>query len=56
MKDFYEVYEALVDNGYFTEEELSLLTNINGNTLETLEDAIYCRYGFRSYEQMTEAE
>lgn len=51
-----ELYEILVYEGYFTNEELKLLTNINGLSIETLNDAIYARYGYRDYEQMKESE
>ena len=51
-----ELYEILVYEGYFTNEELKLLININGLSIETLNDAIYARYGYRDYEQMKESE
>lgn len=51
-----EIYNNLIDNGYFTEKELELITNINGFNLETLNDAIYTRYGYRDYEQLTQEE
>lgn len=54
MKKVNEVWDLLVDNDYFTVEELQLLTNINGYNLETLNDAIYARYGYRDLEQMLE--
>lgn len=47
-----ELYDVLVDHGYFTDEELRLLTNINGFNIETLNDAIFARYGYRDYNQM----
>lgn len=50
--DFNTLFGKLVDEGYFTYDELCLVTNINGNTIEALNDCIYCRYGYRSYEQM----
>jgi hypothetical protein len=50
--DVNELYETLIDEEYFTEAELNLITNINGYNLETLNDCIYARYGFRTYEQM----
>lgn len=53
-KDFQEVYDYLLDNDIFTEKELELVTNINGNSIETLNDMIYARYGFRDLEQMLE--
>ena len=52
MTEVNELYDVLVDEGYFTDEELRLLTNINGNSIETLNDAIFSRYGYRDYEQM----
>ena len=54
--DVIYVWERLVDAGYFTDAELELITNINGYTMETLNDCIYARYGYRSLEQMEESE
>jgi hypothetical protein len=51
-----DVWGLLIDGGYFTDDELQLITNINGYTIETLNDCIYARYGFRSYEQMTDGD
>ena len=51
-----ELFNTLIDEALFTEEELQLLTNINGYNMETLNDAIYARYGYRDYEQMKESE
>lgn len=54
-KDFNDVnvlWDELIENELFTYEELKLLTNINGFSIETLNDAIYSRYGYRDYEQM----
>lgn len=51
-----EVYEFLIDNNYFTQEELDLTTNINGFNIETLNDCLYARYGYRSLSQMLEEE
>jgi hypothetical protein len=51
-----ELYEILLDNELFTNEELRLLTNINGLSIETLNDAIYARYGYRDFEQMMESD
>lgn len=56
MKDVNELFEKLIDEGYFTEAELQLVTSINGYSIETLNDCIYCRYGYRSYEQMKGSE
>lgn len=50
------VWDKLVDMGLFTDRELELITNINGYNIETLNDAIYSRYGYRSLEQMLEEQ
>ena len=49
-----ELFNTLIDEELFTEAELQLLTNINGYNIETLNDAIYARYGYRDYNQMME--
>ena len=46
----------LLDNGIATDEELSLITSINGLTIETLNDVLYYRTGYRDREQMEEGE
>lgn len=43
--DVYDLYEQLVELGLFTHKELKLLTRINGYNIETLNNAIYARYG-----------
>ena len=54
FKDVNELWDELLECDLFTEEELRLLTNINGYSLETLNDAIFARYGHRDLEQMME--
>lgn len=46
-----DIYQLLIDLGMFTRGELDLLTYVNGFNFDTLEDALYCRYGYRSIEQ-----
>lgn len=41
----------LVNAGIATEEELMLIVSINGYTVETLDDVLYVRTGYRSWEQ-----
>ena len=50
MKQFDEIYNYLTDNQFFTDEELILLCCINGHSVDTLNSAIYARYGFRNIE------
>ena len=47
-----ELWAELVERDLFTDKELQLVTNINGFSIETLNDALYSRYGYRDYEQM----
>jgi len=54
-KDFNDVnvlWNELLEQELFTYDELRLLTNINGYSVETLNDALYSRYGYRDYDQM----
>ena len=51
-----ELYTALIVGEFFTEAELQLITAINGWNIETLNAAIYARYGVRDFEQLTEGE
>lgn len=39
-----------------TENELQLITDINGYNLEALEDVLYCRTWYRSRDQYEESE
>lgn len=54
MKQFDEIYNFLTESQFFTDDELNLLCCINGHTVETLNDAIYARYGFRNIEGLLE--
>lgn len=53
MKNYLDnLWETLVDYSIATEEELQLVTSINGYSKETLNDILYCRTGYRSFDQM----
>lgn len=47
-----ELWDALVEGDLFTGEELRIITDINGYTVETLNKAIFARYGYQDYYQM----
>ena len=53
-KETEELWDYLEGNGIATEEELRLVTSINGQNLESLESVLYCRTGNRSLEQIKE--
>lgn len=46
----------LIEYGIATKEEIILVTKINGYTGETLNDILYVRTGYRSFEQIQEEE
>ena len=49
-----EFFDFLVEYGIATEEEVRLVTSINGYNEETLNDILYVRTGKRSVEQFLE--
>ena len=54
-----ELFELLIDLNLFTEQELQLVTCINGFSMETLSDCLFCRYGYDAeqfLEEMQEEE
>lgn len=50
------VYEAIIEFGIATEEEVDLVTDINGYNVDTLNDIIYARTGYHDLEQFLEDE
>lgn len=50
------LYNELVDRELFTSAELILAISLNGFTVETLNNCLFVRYGYRSLEQMLEEE
>ena len=51
--DIAKLWDLIVEYGVATEEELQLITSINGYSLEALIDVIYARTGY-SIEQFLE--
>jgi len=49
-------FDNLTEYGIATAEEIQLVTNINGYTTEQLDNILYARTGYRSWEQFIEAE
>lgn len=49
-------WDWLLDMGIATEKELQLVTDINGYSIETLNDVLYARTGYRDKEQLEEEE
>lgn len=55
-KTIENTWDNLVNYGIATEEELQLITDINGYNLEALNDVIYARTGYHDWEQYEESE
>ena len=51
-----ELYDYLIDCNIATEQEICLVTSINGYNIESLESILYSRTGYRSLEQIKEME
>ena len=56
MEKIYEMWEWLVEMGIATDEELRLVTDICGYNMQTLNDVLYARTGYRDREQYEDAE
>ena len=55
-KELNELWENLVEYGIATEEELQLVTDINGYSIDTLNSVLYARTTYHNWEQFTEFE
>lgn len=51
-----KMWMDLVQNFIATDEELELVTSINGLNMEALNDVLYVRTGYRDWEQYMESE
>lgn len=50
------MYDYLVYNGIATDEEIKLVTQINGDNIDTYESILYARTGYRNFEQLEEED
>ena len=55
-KGLNEIWNWILEMGIATEEELVLITNINGFNGESLNSVIYCRTAYHDMEQYIECE
>ena len=51
-----ELFERIINDGIATESEVNLVTDIVGYSIETLNQIIYVRTGYRNIEQYEESE
>ena len=54
--DIQSTWDYLVEAGIATEQELDLITDINGYNMESLNDVIYARTAFHDVEQLQEKD
>ncbi len=47
-------WDQIIERSIATEEELHLITDINGYNMESLNDVIYARTGYHYIDQMNE--
>lgn len=53
-KQLNEVWDLIITYGIATDDEIRLVTNINGYNMEALNDIIYARTGYRDIDQVIE--
>ena len=51
-----EQMDYLVEHGICTEAEVELVIDINGYSEETMHDILFARTGYRSFEQLENAD
>jgi len=51
-----ETWDYLIERDIATEDELTLITTINGYNIDTLNDVLFVRTSYRSIEQMEDCE
>lgn len=56
VKDIDNMWSWLIEKGVATYQELQLITDINGYKMQTLNDVLYARTGYRDREQYEDAE
>ena len=55
-KKMNELWDYITECNIATENEICLVTSINGTNLDTLKDILYRRTGYRSLEQIKDCE
>ena len=51
-----KIWERLEAEGIASDDEIRLVTDINGLSVETLNDILYARTGYRDFDQMDDEE
>ena len=56
QENFEICYNILIDNGVAKMNEVDLVCDIMGNSIDTLQDILYVRTGYRTFEQYMDEE
>lgn len=51
-KEMHELWDYIIDCRIATEDEVALVTSINGTNLEAFESILFSRTGYRDLEQI----
>jgi hypothetical protein len=51
-----QIWDMMIECGIATQEELELVTCINGYTIETLDDIYFARTGYRDSKDLLDEE
>lgn len=51
-----DLWDKFLELGLFTEDELDLVTSMKGYSINTLNEALFCRYGYNDLNQMEGGE
>lgn len=52
VRNVNDMFIELVESGLFSEDELTLITDINGYSVATLDSCIYARYGYKDLDKL----
>ena len=56
MITFNELYDNLIEFGIAKEKEINLVCSINGSSVDTLNQILYSRVGYRDWGQYVDME
>jgi len=56
MQDVADLWDSLINNEIATYDELKLVTDLNGYTVDTLNSVLFARNGYHDWEQYAECE
>lgn len=54
--NFFDTWDAITELGIATDDELGLVTALNGRSTSVLLDVLYIRTGYRSLEQLLDED